>query len=110
MRQRPRRNASRKNGLDSGVESRGPELLERLAPPCRHQPPAHGREHALATAHYDRVDLRRGTHVVARLEVRGGRGEAVEIPQLAPGIFACETAAHDAVYIAAEWVNCRCGV
>src|SRR4029079_18460073 len=38
------------HGLDSSVESRGPELLERLAPPCRHQPPAHGREHALATA------------------------------------------------------------
>src|SRR4051794_32708034 len=82
------------DAFGSGVERRRLELLEWLAPPTRHQAPTHGREDRLSPALDHRVNHGRRAHVIARLQIRSGRSEPVQFPQLAPSVFSGKAAAH----------------
>src|SRR6516164_7356026 len=56
-----------RHGLDAGIEGRGTQLLERLAPPERHQTPSHFNELALAFRLNNRVCQIGGTGIETRL-------------------------------------------
>src|ERR1700730_9729147 len=55
------------HGLDAGIEGRETQLLERLAPPERHQTPSHLDELALAVMDNNRVGRIRRTGVTTRV-------------------------------------------
>src|SRR5205814_1671791 len=79
-----------------GIEGRKTQLLERLAPPKRHQAPPHLDELALAVMFDNRVRRIGRTGIKARLKVgnRRRRRQAIERANLLPRVVASEPSAH----------------